>query len=259
MSTPDLLSEKSFATISFMNTIYPTLQELLEAGVHYGHLASKWHPLMEPYIFTTKNRIHIINLEKTLEALKRALDFVRNTAAAGGTVLFCCTKRQGQELVRAAALSCGMPYVSRRWLGGTFTNFRTIQRTIKKLEKLNEIKTSPNFEIKYTKKERLLMDREIVKTESLFEGIKTMKKLPEVIFAIDVNHDQTAVREAKAVGIKVVGIVDTNASPSKVDYPIPGNDDSIKAITLLTNLLAEAVQEGKNSLQNEQTNSSQAS
>lgn len=255
----DLLSEQRFVTIRFMNITYPTLEELLEAGVHYGHLASKWHPLMKPYIFTTKNRVHIIDLEKTLEALKTALDFLKNTAAAGGTILFCGTKRQGQELVRAAAIACGMPYVTKRWLGGTFTNFRTIQKTIKKLEKFNEIKTSPNFETKYTKKERLLLDREIAKTEILFAGIKTLKKLPEAIFAIDVNHDQTAVREARAVGIKVVGVIDTNVSPLKADYPIPGNDDSIKAIALIINLVAKAIQEGKSIFQNEQINPSQGS
>lgn len=223
----------------------PTIDELLTAGVHFGHLSSKWNPKMRDYIFTTRNRVHVINLEKTLEKLKTALNYVRDVAARGETVLFVGTKRQAKDEVKAAAVSCGMPYVTIRWLGGTFTNFKTIQRTIKKLDKMQQMKASADFETKYTKKERLLMEREIDKLMNLFEGIKNMKKLPEAIFAVDVGHDKIAVKEARATRIKVVGLVDTNSSVEDVDYPIPSNDDAIKAIILMANLAAAAVNEGK--------------
>lgn len=224
---------------------YPTLEELLTAGVHFGHLSSRWNPKMEQYIFTTRNQIHVINLEKTLERLKVALDYIRDLASRGETILFVGTKRQAKDAVKAAALACGMPYVTIRWLGGTFTNFKTIQRTIKKLEKLQNMKSAADFETKYTKKERLLMEREITKLENLFEGIKTMKKLPEAIFAVDVGHDQIAVKEARGTKIKVVGLTDTNSRIDDVDYPIPSNDDAIKAISLMVSLVAAAVNEGK--------------
>lgn len=224
---------------------YPTLEQLLDAGVHLGHLASRWNPKMKPFIFTTRNRIHVINLEKTLEHLKGVLDFVKNVAASGGTVLFVATKRQAKDEVKNAATSCGMPYVTIRWLGGTFTNFKTIQKTIKKLERLQKLAQAPDFEAKYTKKERLLMEREIQKLANLFEGIKDMKKLPEAVFVLDTNHDKIAVKEAKAAGIKVIGLVDTNSDPDRVDYPIPSNDDAIKAISLIARLVAESVNEGK--------------
>lgn len=224
----------------------PTIEQLLDAGVHFGHLSSRWNPRMQPYIFTTRNRIHVINLEKTLEKLKEALAYVRDVAASGGTVLFVGTKRQAKDEVRKAALSCGMPYVTIRWLGGTFTNFKTIQKTIKKLERLQKSKESADFGTKYIKKERLLIEREIVKLEILFEGIKGMKKLPEAIFAVDINHDKIAVKEAKGTGVKVIGLVDSNSDPSEVDYAIPSNDDAIKAISLMAKLVAEAVNEGKN-------------
>ena len=224
---------------------YPTLDELLTAGVHFGHLSSRWNPKMSEYIFTTKGRVHVINLEKTLEKLKTALDYMRDLGARGETILFVGTKRQAKDEVKKAAEACGMPYVTIRWLGGTFTNYKTIQRTIKKLDKLQQMKAAPDFETKYTKKERLLMEREIQKLMNLFEGIKNMKKLPEAIFAVDVGHDKIAVKEARATKIKVVGLVDTNSSVGDVDYPIPSNDDAIKAISLMANLAAAAVNEGK--------------
>lgn len=231
----------------------PTLEELLTAGVHFGHLKSRWNPKMEPYIFTTRNKTHIINLEKTLEKLKLALEYVKDIASQGGTVLLVGTKRQAKEEVKKAAMSCGMPYVIIRWLGGTFTNFKTIQKTIKKLEKLQKTRAAPDFETKYTKKERLLIEREIAKLENLFEGIKNLKKLPEAIFAVDVNHDKIPIREARAVGIKVIGLVDTNSDPEKVDYAVPSNDDSIRAISLMTGLVAAAINEGKAQAQEAQT------
>lgn len=226
-------------------SVYPTLEELFQAGVHFGHVSSRWNPKMKPFIFTTQNKIHVINLEKTLESLTRALDFIKTLAAGGGTVLFVGTKRQAKDEVKKAAISCGMPYVTIRWLGGTFTNFKTIQKTIKKLERLQKLKDAEDFEKKYTKKERLLLEREIEKLANLFAGIKNMKKLPEAVFVFDINHDEIAVKEAKGSGIKVIGLVDTNSNPDLVDYPIPANDDAIKAITLMAGLAAQAVNDGK--------------
>ena len=225
--------------------VYPTLEELLNAGVHFGHLSSRWNPKMSRYIFTTRNSIHVINLEKTLENLKAALDFARETCKNGGTILFVGTKRQAKDAVKKAAASCGMPYVTIRWLGGTFTNFKTIQKTIKKLERLQKLAASPDFETKYIKKERLLIEREIAKLANLFEGIKDLRKLPEAIFVVDLNHDKIALTEAVKTGIKVIGLVDTNSDPSQINYAIPSNDDSLKAIALMCNALASAVNEGK--------------
>ena len=224
---------------------YPTLDELLTAGVHFGHMSSRWNPKMNPYIFTTRNKIHVINLEKTLEKLKVALDYARDLAARGGSILFVGTKRQAKDEVKKAAVAAGMPYVTIRWLGGTFTNFKTIQKTIKKLERLQKMKEAPDFDTKYIKKERLLIEREITKLENLFEGIKNVKKLPEAVFAVDINHDKIAIAEAKKTGIKVIGLADTNSDPQNLDYLIPSNDDSIKAIALMTSLMAEAINEGK--------------
>lgn len=223
----------------------PTIDELLQAGVHFGHLSSRWNPKMKQYIFTTKNSVHVINLEKTLEQLKAALDYARSIAARGGTILFVGTKRQAKDEVKKAAEAAGMPYVTIRWLGGTFTNYKTIQKTIRKLERLQRLKESGEIEQKYVKKERLLIDREIIKMENLFAGIKNMKKLPEAIFVVDVGHDKIAVKEAHATRIKVIGLVDTNSSLEMIDYPIPSNDDAIKAISLMTRLVSEAIIDGK--------------
>lgn len=238
------------AKLGFMQ--YPTLEELLQAGVHFGHVSSRWNPKMKPYIFSTQNKIHVINLEKTLESLGRALDFVKDVVKAGGIILFVGTKRQAKDEVKKAAISCGMPYATVRWLGGTFTNFKTIQKTIKKLEKLQKLRSAPDFEQKYTKKERLLLEREIEKLINLFSGIKNLKKLPEAIFVVDINHDEIAVKEAKATGIKVVGLTDTNSNPELVDFPIPSNDDAIKAISLMAELVAKAVNEGRGEQKNDQ-------
>lgn len=225
--------------------VYPTLEELLEAGVHFGHMSSRWNPKMQPYLFTVRNRVHLINLDKTLEKLKVALDYVKDIASRGETILFVGTKRQAKTEVKKAAESCSMPYVTIRWLGGTFTNFKTIQKTIRKLEKLQKLRESEDFAVKYIKKERLMIEREITKLENLFSGIKSMKKLPEAIFVVDIMHDKIAVKEAKKVGIKVIGLVDSNTDPRPVDYLIPSNDDAIKAIALMVNLIAQAVNDGK--------------
>lgn len=223
----------------------PTLEELADAGVHLGHLAKNWNPKMKPYIFAVRSRIHVINLEKTLEKLSSALDFVKEVVKQGGKILFVGTKRQVKEVVKKKAEECGMPYVTVRWLGGTFTNFKTILKTLKKLEKLEKIEASEDFEMKYTKKERLLISREIKKLRNLFAGIESMKEPPQAMFVVDVNHEQIAVKEAKAIGVKVIGLVDTNADPEALDYPIPANDDAIKAVELLAGLVSAAVKEGK--------------
>ncbi len=222
-----------------------TLLELLKSGAHFGHNTSRWNPKMQPYIFTARNHIHILDLEKTRAALLKAAMFAKNTAAAGGTVLFVGTKKQSKEIIKKAAEDCSMPFVNVRWLGGTFTNFRTIQKTIRKLERLENLKTSGELESRYTKKERLLIEREIEKLKKLFEGIANMKKLPEVIFVTDVKHDMIAVKEAIKSKVKIIGIVDTNSNPEMIDFPIPCNDDATKAIELVCNIISEAAQEGR--------------
>ncbi len=222
-----------------------TLLDLLKSGAHFGHTTSRWNPKMKPFIFSTRNNIHILDLEQTKKALEKAAKFASDLARTGGTLLFVGTKRQSKEIVKNAAVACGMPYVNVRWLGGTFTNFKTIQKTIRKLEKLENLKASGELESRYTKKERLLIEREIEKLKKLFEGIQSMKKLPEAIFATDVKHDAIAVKEAQKSKVKIIGLIDTNCSPDKIDYPIPSNDDATKVIELMTGVMSEAVSEGR--------------
>lgn len=222
-----------------------SLSDLLKSGAHFGHQTSRWNPKMAPFIFTVRNNIHILDLAKTRQKLLEAMNFAKDLASKGGTILFVATKRQAKEHVRQAAIACGMPYVVTRWLGGTFTNFRTIQKTIKKMERYENLKASGELEKNYTKKERLLIERELVKMKVLFEGIKDLRKLPEAIVAFDINYDEIAVTEARKSKVKIIGIVDTNSNPEGIDYPIPSNDDAIKAIELIAHALSEAVQEGR--------------
>lgn len=222
-----------------------TLLELLKSGAHFGHTTSRWNPKMKPYIFTVRNNIHILDLEQTKKALLKATKFAQELAARGGTLLFVGTKRQGKDIVKNAAIACGMPYVNVRWLGGTFTNFKTIQKTIRKMEKLESMKLSGELDSHYTKKERLMIEREIEKLKKLFEGIQNMKKLPDAIFVSDVKHDAIAVTEAKKSNVKIIGLVDTNCSPVGIEYPIPCNDDATKVIDLMCTLISEAVVEGR--------------
>lgn len=222
-----------------------TLLDLLKSGAHFGHTTSRWNPKMKPYIYTVRSGIHILDLEKTKKALTKATKFATDTVSKGGVVLFVGTKRQSKEILKKAAEACGMPFVNVRWLGGTFTNYRTIQKTVRKLEKLESLKASGELETRYTKKERLMIDREIEKLKKLFEGVQHMKKLPEAIFVCDVKHDDIAVKEARKSGIKVIGIVDTNSDPSGIDFPIPCNDDATKAIDLVCSIMAEAITEGR--------------
>lgn len=222
----------------------PSLQELLKAGVHFGHRETKWHPKMAPFIFTVRNGIHIIDLEKTVEKLKAALAFLQDVARAGGTVLFVGTKPQSRLLVKTAAESIGAPYVTERWLGGTLTNFGVIHKLVKKLEDIERKLGDAEAEKKYTKLERLMFDRERQRLMEAVGGIRSMKGLPQAVVLADVIHDATAVREARRRGVPTVALCDTNANPDEVDNAIPANDDAGRSIELIMRLCAEAVKEG---------------
>lgn len=220
-----------------------SLQELLKSGVHFGHHVSRWHPKMKPYIFASRSGVYIIDLEKTSERLKSAQEFVRDTAAKGGTILFVGTKRQARPIVQASAVNVGMPYVIERWLGGTFTNFPTISKMTRRLTHLKEERASGNLE-KYTKKEQLMFGEEITRLEKLVGGIERMARIPDALFVVDVKQEKTAVREAIAMKVPVVALVDTNVNPAGIAHPIPSNDDATKAIQIITEAIADAVDEG---------------
>ncbi|MEO1201751.1 MAG: 30S ribosomal protein S2 [Pseudomonadota bacterium] len=224
-----------------------TMRQMLEAGVHFGHQTRFWNPQMAPFIFGERNKIHIINLEKSLPMAREACAFIKGTVADGGTILFVGTKRAARESIRENAIRCGMPFVSQRWLGGMLTNYKTIRQSVKRLVNLEQMAEENAFE-GLTKKEVLGLSREQEKLERSLGGIKEMKSLPDVMFVIDVDHEDIAVREAQKLGIPVVAVVDTNCSPEGVDYVIPGNDDAMRAIGLYTALIADAVLEGKASL-----------
>jgi small subunit ribosomal protein S2 len=224
-----------------------TMRRMLEAGVHFGHQTRFWNPKMAEFIFGERNKIHIINLEKTLPRYKAACEFVRKLVADGGTLLFVGSKRAAREAIQTEATRCGMPYVTQRWLGGMLTNFKTIRQSIKRLKTLEEI-TEPGATAEFTKKEMLKLVREKEKLERTLGGIKNMESLPNAIFVIDVGHEEIAVREARKLGIPVVAVVDTNCSPDGIDYPIPGNDDAMRAIQLYAEGIADAVLDGKASI-----------
>lgn len=217
-----------------------SIKQLLEAGVHFGHRTRYWNPKMKQYIFGERNKIHIINLDKTLPLYKDALNFISSLAAKKGKILFVGTKIQAKEIIREEARRCGMPYVDNRWLGGMLTNYKTIRQSIKKLKDLEGMRNSSVFE-KITKKEALLLDREIGKLEQNLGGIKNMNGLPDAIFVVDVGYEKTAVTESKKLRIPIVGIIDTNNSPDGIDYVIPGNDDSARAIKLYAQTMADAI------------------
>jgi len=217
-----------------------TITDMLKAGVHFGHRKSKRHPKMSPYIYITHNNVHIIDLEKTQEKLKAALDFIKKIIKEKGTILFVGTKKQAREIIKEAAKSCQMPYVVDRWVGGTFTNFKIISKQIKSLEEMKKEIDSENFK-KYTKKERLKFIRKYEKINRKLEGIKSLKKLPEAIFVIDANGDKLAISEAKKIGIPIVALTDTNIDPSKINYPIPCNDDAVSSLKLMTEIIAETI------------------
>ncbi len=224
-----------------------TMRQMLEAGVHFGHQTRYWNPKMAPYIFGERNKIHIINLEKSLPMARDAYAFIKTMVADGGKVLFVGTKRAARESIRGQAERCEMPYVSHRWLGGMLTNYKTVRQSVKRLKDLEQMAEDGGFE-RLTKKEALGLDREREKLERSLGGIKNMTGLPDVMFVVDVDYEDIAVREARKLGIPVVAVVDTNCSPDDVDYVIPGNDDAMKAISLYATLVADAVLDGKASL-----------
>jgi len=221
-----------------------TMKALLESGVHFGHRTNKWNPKMRPYIFTERNGIHIIDLQQTVKLLDEAYDFVRDSVSKGGTILFVGTKRQAQDTIREEAERCGMPYVNQRWLGGTITNWLTIQKRIFELERLERMRDSGQLDL-LTKKEGLMVEREIERLDTRLHGLRTMKRVPDVLFVIDVNREDTAVHEANLKNIPVVAVLDTNCDPKNIDYVIPSNDDAIRAIRLMVSKIADAVMEGK--------------
>ena len=223
-----------------------TMREMLEAGVHFGHQTRFWNPKMAPYIYGHRNKIHIINLEKTLPLFEEAMKFVRQLAGRRGTILMIGTKRQAREVIAMEAQRCGMPFVDQRWLGGMLTNFKTVKGSLKKLKDMQATKEGGMEQM--IKKEALLFDRELGKLEKDIGGIQDMNALPDAMFVIDVGYHKIAVAEAKKLGIPVIGIVDTNHSPNGIDYVIPGNDDSAKAVALYARAVADAVLEGKASV-----------
>jgi small subunit ribosomal protein S2 len=221
-----------------------SMKALLESGVHFGHRTNKWDPRMRPFIFTERNGIHIIDLQQTVKSLNNAYNVVRDSASGGGTVLFVGTKRQAQETIREEAIRCGMPYVTERWMGGILTNWTTMFKRVQELERLENLRDSGDIN-HLTKKEGLLIQREITRLEIRLSGLRKMKRLPNYVFIVDVCRETTAVKEANKLGIPVIALVDTNCDPNGIDYVIPSNDDAIRAIKLLVGKVADAVIEGK--------------
>jgi len=224
-----------------------SMRQMLEAGVHFGHQTRFWNPKMAPFIFGDRNKIHILNLEKSLPMFDDAMNFISKLVANRGRVMFVGTKRAAQKIVREEASRCGMPFVDHRWLGGMLTNFKTVKQSIKRLKDLEAMETDGRF-AKFSKKETLTMTREMTKLDRSLGGIKNMNGLPDALFVIDVGHEKIAVAEAKKLGIPIIGVVDSNNSPDNVDYVIPGNDDAIRAITLYAQGVARAILLGQESL-----------
>jgi small subunit ribosomal protein S2 len=226
-----------------------TMRQMLEAGVHFGHQTRFWHPKMRPYIFGERNKIHIINLEKTLPLFQEAMQFMRRLTSNKGTILFVGTKRQAQEIVAEEAIRAGAPYVNHRWLGGMLTNYRTVRKSIERLKLLETTLSDETSGQKLSKKELLNLERERVKLEQSLGGIKDMPGLPDALFVIDVGHEYIAISEANKLGIPVVGVVDSNCKPDGVDYIIPGNDDAIRAIRLYAQAAGDAVIDGRSQVE----------
>jgi small subunit ribosomal protein S2 len=220
----------------------PTYQELLDAGVHFGHLKRKWNPKMSPYIFMEKKGIHIIDLNRTSESLDRAANAMRQIAKSGKKIMYVATKKQARDIVETAARSVNMPFVTDRWLGGMMTNFATIRKSVKKMENIERLLNDPNVSI--NKKERLTLDRERQRLEKVLGGIAKLSKVPAAIFIVDIHHEHLALDEAKNLGIRTFGMVDTNSDPNLVDFPIPANDDASRSIAIITNYITEAIKEG---------------
>lgn len=220
-----------------------TIKEMLSCGVHFGHQTHRWNPKMKNYVFGTRSGIHIIDLQKSVVMAQKAADFIKSVAAQGGRVLFVGTKKQASTVVKEAAEKCGQYYITKRWLGGTLTNFVTIKASIDRLKKLEMMKEKGDFAF-YNKKEQARMDKELERLVEYLEGIKDLKDLPKALFIVDLKKEHIAVHEARVLGIPVVGISDTNADPDVIDYPIPGNDDAIRSIQLFANLVADSYLEG---------------
>ena len=220
------------------------VRQLLEAGVHFGHQTKKWNPRMKQYIFGEKNGIYIIDLEKTIQCINTASDFLRKTVSQGGDVLFVGTKPQAQDIIREVAERSGMFYINIRWLGGLLTNFQTVKKSVNRYVELNQMKADGTFD-KLTKKEAAILTKEMGKFEKNFAGIVTMDRLPAALVIVDATHEDIAVKEAKRLAIPVVALVDTNANPDFINFPIPSNDDAIRSIRLITGILLDAVNEGK--------------
>jgi small subunit ribosomal protein S2 len=220
-----------------------TVKQLLEAGVHFGHYTNKWNPKMARYIYTDRNRVYIIDLEQTLSYLKRACEYVAELAEKGGTILFVGTKRQAQQSILEAAQKSEMPYVNQRWLGGMLTNFETVRKSVARLNELEKMEEQGQYSF-FTKKEVLGLKIKREKLLKVLVGVRHMKKLPDAIFVIDPKQEEIAVREARRLGIKVVSVIDTNCDPDVVDYPVPGNDDAIRAVKLICEVIGSAVEDG---------------
>ncbi len=227
-----------------------TMKELLEAGVHFGHQTKRWNPKMKPFIFAARKDIHIIDLQKTITYFERAYDFVEDLVSQNKTMLFVCTKKQGKEEIKEAAISCSMPYVNEKWLGGLLTNFQTIRKSIENLKKLEEMEETGEIN-NYTKKEQKILRKKKEKMQKYVGGIKDMEKLPEAILIIDVKKEELAVKEANKLNIPIVALVDTNCDPDPIDHIIPGNDDAIRSIKLVATKMSEAIRNGKDRYEKE--------
>lgn len=218
-------------------------KELLEAGVHYGHMRKKWNPKMRQYIFAERKGVHIIDLNRTIECLEEAADAMKSIAKSGRKILFVATKKQARDIVRDAAQSVNMPYVTDRWLGGMMTNFSTIKRSVKKMESIDKMLKDATL-TSITKKERLTLTRERAKLEKVLSGVAKLNRLPAAMFVVDIIHEHLAITEAQKLGIRTVALVDTNSNPNLVDFPIPANDDASKSVAVITNYMVNAIKEG---------------
>ena len=217
------------------------VKDILEAGVHFGHKASRWNPKMRPYIYGRRNKIHIIDLKETVRGLVRAQKYLQKVAAQGSLVLFVGTKRQAQEAVAEAANACGMPYCTERWLGGTLTNFRTVRARLRRLEELEGLEKTGDLLTKYSKKQQSRLLRELKKIQKNLGGIREMNRLPEAVFIVDPSKEKNAVAECRCLGVKIVSLIDTDSNPDMVDLAIPGNDDSIRSIRLILGYVSDAI------------------
>jgi len=227
-----------------MTTKMPTLLDMLKAGVHFGHQKSRWHPKMEQYIFGARNSVHIINLEKTQEELEKALGYVKNLASKGQVILFVGTKRQARDIIKEAAINCGMPYLVERWIGGLLTNFDEVKRRLKKYKHLKEQFATGEIE-RYTKKEQLNLKKQLEKMDKYLVGLTDLEKMPDAVYIADMRTEKTALAETERVEIPTVAVSDTNTDPTKVLYAIPANDDAVNSIKMIADLISSAISEGK--------------